>query len=190
VITGFYPDFTVNPGSDGRAVVSRLLSFVPDFLFIEGDKACLVNPLSSDSSAYSYGGAHVIREGRYRQGAMDKNRVQVEGDNAGALILVENFIWDGIQRHYERIACLSDKNLNTVAEAQSRGQAVLREKEIKVLGGTVTVPVNCGQQLYDVIDITDAGAGLDAAKRRVLGLEVVYQPRRGEYSQRIFLGGV
>jgi hypothetical protein len=190
VITGFYPDFTVNPGSDGRAVISRLLSFVPDVFFIEGDKAYLVNPLSGDSSVYSYGGAHFIREGRYRQGAMAKNRVQVEGDNAGALILADTFNWDGIQRHYERIACLSDKNLNTVAGAQSRGQAVLRENEIKASGGTVNVPVNCGQQLYDVIDITDTSAGLDAAKRRVLGLELIYQPRRGEYSQRILLGGV
>jgi hypothetical protein len=190
VITGFYPDFTVHPGDDGRTVIGRLLSFVPDLLFIEGNQAYIVNPLSSDSSIYSYGGAHVIREGRYHRAAMGKNRVQVEGDASGALILADNFNWDEIDRRYDRLSRLGDKNLGTVAKARDRGLAILREMEIGAAGGTIIVPVNCGQQIYDVIDITDAPAGLDAAKRRVLGLVLVYQPRRGEYSQRLLLGGV
>jgi hypothetical protein len=44
--------------------------------------------------------------------------------------------------------------------------------------------------MYDVIDITDAGAGLTAAKRRVAGMEISYRPRRGEYIQEILLGGL
>jgi hypothetical protein len=56
-----------------------LLSFVPDVLFIEGNKAYLVNPLSSDISVYSYGQSHPIIEGRYLSGVWDINRVQVEG---------------------------------------------------------------------------------------------------------------
>jgi hypothetical protein len=190
MITGFYPDFTVNPGDDGRAVIGRLLSFVPDLLFIEGDTAWLINPLADDSSVYSYGGTHVIREARYRRGAMDRNRILVEGDNGGTLILADNFNWDEISRCYDRPGSLVDKNLGTLAEAQARGQAVLRKMEINAVGGTIVTPVNCGQQLYDVIDITDTMAGLDAAKRRVLGLKLVYQPRRGEYIQHIQLGGV
>jgi len=190
VITGFYPDFTVSPGNDGRTLIGRLLSFVPDVLFIEGNKAYLVNPQSSDSAVYSYGTGHVIHQGRYRQGGMDRNRVQVEGDVSGALILADNFNWGEIGRRYDRLSRVADKNLGTVAKAKDRGAAVLREMEIGVVGGEITVPVNCGQQLYDVIDITDAPAGLAAARRRVLGLGLVYQPRRGEYSQRILLGGV
>jgi hypothetical protein len=62
--------------------------------------------------------------------------------------------------------------------------------EIAAAGGEITVPVNCGQQLCDVIDITDVPAGLNAATRRVLSMVLVYQPRKGEYSQRILLGGV
>lgn len=56
--------------------------------------------------------------------------------------------------------------------------------------GVIIAPVNCGQQLYDVIDVTDARAGLSAARRRVLGLELVYRARRGEYFQRLRLGAV
>ena len=50
------------------------------------------------------------------------------------------------------------------------------------------MPVNCGQQLYDVIDITDSGAGLDAEKKRVLGMVLTYNPSRGQYEQRLLLG--
>ena len=187
VITGFYPDFTVSPDNDGRAVIQKLLSFVPDVLFIEGNKAYIVNPLSSDSSVYSYGGEHQIREGRYRQGAWGMNRVQVEGYDAGAgeLILADSFAWDEIDRLYDRLRQVDDRNLGTVAEAQQRGQAYLRQAEIEAAGGSILVPVNCGQQLYDVIDVTDARAGLDAEKKRVLGLVLVYHPQRGEYSQRL-----
>lgn len=189
VITGFYPDFTVSPGNDGRTLIGRLLSFAPDVLFIEGNKAYLVNPQTSDASVYSYGAAHVIREGRYRRGGLDKNRVLVEGDASGALVLADNFNWDEIGRRYDRLSRVGDKNLGTVAKAKDRGAAVLREMEIGATEGEVTMPVNCGQQLYDVIDVTDAAAGLEAIKRRVLGLGLVYQPRRGEYSQRLLLGG-
>jgi hypothetical protein len=121
---------------------------------------------------------------------MGKNRVQVEGDAGGALVLADNFTWDEIDGLYDRLSRLGDKNLGTVAEAKDRGQAVLREMEIKAVGGMMVTPVNCGQQMYDVIDITDEKAGLDAARKRVLGLVLIYQPRRGEYSQRILLGGV
>ncbi len=190
VITGFYPDFTVHPGDDGRTVIGRLLSFVPDLLFIEGNNAYIVNPLSSDSSVYSYGIEHVITEGRYQRAAPGKNRVQVEGDASGVLVLADNFNWDEIDRRYDRLSQVGDKNLGTVAEAHDRGLAILREMEIEAVGGTIVIPVNCGQQLCDVIDITDAPAGLDASKRRVLGLVLVYQPRRGEYRQRLLLGGV
>ncbi len=47
-----------------------------------------------------------------------------------------------------------------------------------------------GQQLYDVIDITDSRAGLSAAKRRVVGMALTYNTIRGEYVQRLELGGV
>jgi len=192
VITGFYPDFTVNPDNDGRAVIQKLLSFVPDVLFIEGHKAYIVNPLPSDSSVYSYGGEHQILEGRYQRRAWGLNRVQVEGYDTGSdeLILVDSFAWDEIVRLYDRLKQVDDRNLGTVAEAQQRGQAYLRQAEIESSGSSILVPVNCGQQLYDVIDVTDARAGLDAEKKRVLGLVLVYHPQRGEYSQRLSLGAV
>ena len=189
IMTGFYPDFTINPENSGEAVIRKLLSFVPDLLFIEGNTAYIVNPLAADESVYSYGGEHRLYEGRYAQGAMRVNRVQVEGYDDG-LILAESFDWEEIDKLRDRLVQVGDRNIGTVAEAQQRGQAVLRNTEIDAARGAIIVPVNCGQQLYDVVDITDARAGLDEEEMRVTGIILVYSPRQGEYRQRLSLGAV
>jgi hypothetical protein len=189
VITGFYPDFTVSPGDSGREVIIKLLSFVPDLLFIEGNTACLVNPLADDDATYSYGDDHRIFEGTYRRAALKTNRVQVEGYDTGR-ILVDSFEWDELERSCERLRQVEDRNLNTADEAEQRGQAYLRRMEIEAEGGSVLIPVNCGQQLYDVIEITDERAGLDSAVKRVRSIVLGYYPRRGEYRQRLNLGAV
>jgi hypothetical protein len=192
VITGYYPDFTIHPNNQGNAVIGRLLSFVPDVLFVEGNKAYMVNPQSSDGSAYSYGQAHPIFEGRYQQGAWELNRVQVEGyDPIGdERILKDTFAWSQISKLHDRLNQLEDRNIDTVTEAEQRGEAYLREAEIGAGGGAIRIPVNCGQQLYDVVDITDSRAGLSAEKKRVLGLSLIYNPGHGEYEQRLSLGAV
>jgi hypothetical protein len=192
VMTGYYPDFTINPNNRGETVMTKLLSFVPDVLFIEGNKAYIVNPLATDSSVYSYGGEHQTLQGRYGKGAWKLNRVQVEGYDtvAEAPIIVDSFSWDEVGKLYDRLRQLEDRNIDSVTKAQQRGEAYLREAEIESAGGTIQIPVNCGQQLYDVIEITDSRAGLTAEKRRVLGLTLLYDPRRGEYEQRLSLGAV
>ena len=191
-ITTFYPDFTINPDNGGDTIVHRLLSFVPDVLFVEGNKAYLVNPLTADSSVYSYGTTHAILEGRHRQGAWADNRVEVEGYDAvsASPIIYNAFAWDEINRLYDKLRRVRDINLSTVARAQARGEAYLREAEIQSAGGVIRVPANCGQQLYDVIDITDSRAGLNAQKRRVLAITLIYNSFRGQYEQWLALGAV
>ncbi len=191
-ITGYYPDFTIHPGNQGDTVIRRLLAFVPDVLFIEGNTAYVVNPQSSDSSYYAYGQTHPIFEGKYRQGAWELNRIQVEGYDpvADGIIVKDTFAWSQIAGVYDRWQQLEDRNIDTTTKAVQRGEAYLREAEIASASGIILVPVHCGQQLYDVIDITDSRAGFVAQKRRVLGLALIYQPGHGQYEQRLSLGGV
>lgn len=188
--TGFYPDFTLSPGDTGEEALRKLLSFVPDVVFIEGSRACAVNPLASDSAVYTYGTGHPVIEGRYVRGAGKVNRVQVEGYAAGSggIILVDSFVWDEIDLVRDRLRQIADRNIGTVEEAAARGEADLRRVEIDSTGGSILVPVNCGQQLYDVVAITDLPAGLGTVKRRVLGMVLDYRPGRGEYRQRLYLG--
>ncbi len=83
-----------------------------------------------------------------------------------------------------------DANLTTSGEAADRADAVQRHAAIDAADGRITVRPNCAQELYDVIDVTDAVAGLTAAKRRVLGLRLRYSAEKGEYTQELDLGGV
>jgi hypothetical protein len=192
IVTGFYPDFTIKPGDRGDAIVSRLLSFVPDVLLLEGNIAYLINPQTTDSSAYSYGTGHAIFEGSYLETALSRNLVEVEGYDpvAEEPIIVSVFDWNEIDRLYHRCRDIEDRNLDTVARARSQGETTLREAEIMAGGGTLRVPVNAGQQLYDVIDITDLRAGLDAEKKRVLKISLVYHPDRAQYEMRLQLSAV
>lgn len=152
----------------------------------------MVNPQSGDGSVYAYGSAHPIIEGSYRKGAWGINRLRVEGyDAAGdAPVIADSFAWGEIARGYDRMGRVEDSNIDTVSGAEQRGEAYLRQAEMESAGGTIRVRVNCGQQLYDVIDITDSRAGLSNEKRRVLGLVLTYHPQRGEYDQRLSLGAV
>ncbi len=189
-MTGYYPDFTIHPGDKGETIISRLLSFVPDVLFIEGNTAYVVNPQASDSSVYSYGASHPIFRGRYQVKAWQPNQVRVEGYNLGEPVIVNSFSWIQITKRYDRLSQVEDRNIDTVAKAQQRGDAYLRQAEIASVAGSLHIPVNCGQQLYDVVDITDSPGGLSAEKRRVLGMTLVYNSRRGEYDEWLSLGAV
>ena len=192
VVTGFYPDFTIHPNDQGTDIIRRLLSFVPDLLFIEGVKAYLVNSQTTDASVYAYGQGHPILQGKYFSGSWQTNQVRIEGyDTASeAPIITDVFSWEQMECFYDRTKQVADRNIGTVAAGQALAGAYLRKAEIESIRGMVRVPVNCGQQLYDVIDITDGRAGLSGAKRRVMGITISYHPDRGEYEQAIVLGGV
>ncbi|HEV8574081.1 MAG TPA: hypothetical protein VGR43_05165 [Dehalococcoidia bacterium] len=59
------------------------------------------------------------------------------------------------------------------------------------MSAEISAPVNCGLELYDVVEVTDAGAGLSASRRRVLGVAMRYSTgERPVYEQRIALGAV
>ena len=190
VLDSFYPDFTIHPGNRGDMVIEKLLSFVPDAFFIEGNRAHLLNPEPSDNSVYSYGTAHAIFEGKYRKVAWELNRIQIEGydSQSGTPIVVDSFSWAEINCPQERLRHLEDRNISSVSQAQERGAAILRQVEMDSVSGAIRIPPNCGQQLYDVIDVTDSRAGLSNEKRRVLGITLVYRPLRGEYEQQLLLG--
>jgi hypothetical protein len=192
VLDSYYPEFVINPGSQGDAVVRRLLSFVPDVIFIEGAKAYLVNPVADDSSVYAYGTEHAIIEGSYRKGAWEYSRVQVEGYDpvSEEAIISDSFSWSEVDRLYDRLKRLEDGNIGSVSQAEQRAGAYLRQAEIEAASGTIRIPPNCGQQLYDVIELSDTRVGFESEKKRVLGLTLVYNPLRGEYQARLSLGAV
>jgi hypothetical protein len=182
-----YPAFTIHPGESGLTAVQRLLAFVPDVIYLRGEFAFLKEPLASEASAYAYGTDHELLSGRYRAGAAEVNRAQV----FGSAVFAERLDWPGVEAVYDRLAQVQDLNLTSVAQAEDRGDAVLRGAALAAANGEIAVPANCGQELYDVIEVTDALAGLSAAKLRVHGLDLRYSTgERSAYEHRLALGGV
>ena len=180
------PAFTVHAGESSLTAVRRVLRPVQDVMFQRAEVAFLKNPLATEAVAYSYGTDHVLLAGRYLDVAPPSNRAQVFGEG----VFAEAFDWPRIQESYDRTTQVIDANLTTAGEAADRADAVLRGAAIDAIDGRITVRPNCAQELYDVIDVTDATAGLDAAKRRVLGLRLRYSAQKGEYTQELELGGV
>ena len=183
-IASLKPAFTVQPGDDGLTAVRRLLAMVPDVVRVSGEYGYVINPTATQSVDYAYGADHAILSGRYETLASALNRVQV----FGAGLMVEDFDWSSVGDLYDRLRQVHDTNLATVGAAQDRADAVQREQEMAAQGGAMAVPANCGQELYDVISVTDAAAGLSAATRRVLGLRLEYQRARPSPAYRTRLG--
>ena len=185
-ITDLEPAFTIMPGESGKTAVLRLLSIVEEVLFFRGNYGYLRYPQDSDATDYEYGTDHSILEGEYSQQAKAINRAQVFGDE----VFTEDWDWPEIELVLDILGQAQDLNLDTEARAHARGQAMLRDAEIHAGAGQITVPLNCGQELYDVVEITDQRAGLSAAKRRGLALQHTYAPSKGTYVLRIALGAV
>jgi hypothetical protein len=181
------PAFTVHPGQSALDAVRRLLRTVPDVVFVRGEFAFLKEPLASEASSYAYGAAHRIHAGAHEDEAPSASRVQVHG----AGVFAERFDWPAVQTANDRLVEVIDTNVTTQTQAEDRAEAELRRAGIEAQTGEIAVPVNCGQELYDVVEVTDAVAGLSAAKRRVLGLDLRYSTgKRPVYEQRVTLGGV
>jgi hypothetical protein len=160
----------------------------PDVLFFRGDLAYVKNPQAGDAADYAFGAEHPILRGRYASLRPPANRAQVFGDGP----FVEGFDWPDIEDAYDRVRQTHDLNLDTVALAQDRAAAELRHLAMASQGGFLVAPPNCGQELYDVVAITDPSAGLSSANRRVVGLNLRYV-RGGPapaYEQRLTLGAV
>jgi hypothetical protein len=189
-IAGFYPDFTIHPGENGKTTVRALLSFIPDVIFIEGDQAYLLDPHADDGPVYRYASQgsnfQPILEGRYRTSSRQTNRVKVQGSG----VLVESFDWADIQRSGDILDSVEDSNILNSDMARARAEAVFRKAEIETVSALIRVPVNCGQQLYDVISITDPVLGLSEVRRRILGISFSFVPSKAEYEQKLILGGV
>jgi hypothetical protein len=186
-VTSFSPAFTIQPAESGKAAVSRLLAMVPDVLLISGENGYLVNPTATQATDYEYGVDHAILKGRYGFRPASFNRAQVFGQG----LMVEDFDWTSAGDVYDRLHQVHDRNLTSTAAAQDRADALLRHEEMRALDDEVVVPVNCGQELYDVAEVTDPGAGLASARRRVLAMNLRYvRDRPAAYEMRLRLGAV
>jgi len=186
-INNFYPDFTVNPGTQGDSAIRRLLSFVPDKLVFRGQEAFTKNPLASESSCYSYGTDHAILTGNYCEQVFTSRARAIGRDSGDNRILEEALDWDLLALAIDQLEQDYDPNLQTAARAQERADAILRQMSLRAERGNLVVPTNVGQELLDVVEVTDERCGISEEKYRVLAIQTDYDRRQGIYTQRLAL---
>lgn len=178
------PAFVVHPGESALHAVRRLLAMVPDVVQMWREFATLMEPLASQAASFAYGTDYRILGGRYADASPSSNRAQAFGLN----VFAEAFDWPAIATQYDRVAQAVDRNVTTQTQAEDRAEALLRQALAGTQTGEITAPVNCGLELWDVIEVTDALAGLSAVKKRVAAIDLRYSTgERPGYEQRLTL---
>jgi len=186
-INNFYPDFTVNPGTRGDSAIRKLLSFVPDQLVFRGQEAFTKNPLASESSCYSYGTDHVILAGNYCKQVFTSRARAIGRDTEDNRILEEAQDWELLQLAIDILEQDYDPNLQDATRTQERADAIIRTATQEAQGGQITVGANVGQELLDVVEVTDERCGISGEKYRVQAIQTDYDRRQGIYTQRLAL---
>lgn len=183
-VSNLQPAFVIQPGESALHAVRRLLEMVPDVIFLRREFATLTEPLASQAASFAYGDDYRIYAGRYADASPGSNRAQAFGLN----VFAETFGWPSIGEEYDRLGQAIDRSLTTATQVQDRADALLRRALTSATTGEITVAVNCGLELWDVIEVTDPLAGLSAAKKRVSGIELRYSTgERPAYEQRLTL---
>ena len=188
-LTTHLPAFTIHPSSDGAQALRRIMDSVPDVILFQGATAAIKYLQDTDPVDYSYGTDHPSLRGSYASAASRYNRIQTYGNG----IMAEAFSWPDLDMVTDRLLQVHDMNLDTQQKAQERSDSLLESEERTVLTGSAEVPVNCGQELYDLVEVTDGRCGLSAAKRRIIGINLRYSRspgRKPRYAQVLSLGGV
>jgi hypothetical protein len=188
LLTSLTPAFTVHPGEDAATAVDRLLRSLPDVLRFKSDaSATVIHPQEGDDTDYAYGTAHVVLGGSHQPALSGVNWVQVYGSGLAA----QEFLWEDMAAIYDRLVQVHDLNLSTQADAEGRAATVLRRAALETPRGALTVPVHCGQELYDVVEVTDPRLGLEAEAFRVVGIETRFRRAdRAVYAQDLRLSAV
>lgn len=185
---------TVDEGESLAAALRRCLRAVgvyvrfwreQDAAHADPVRAAALSPTPDDASIYSYGdGAHPLWRAQYGgAGGQVINDVEVYGEGAygQATDFAHLTAWGK-----RLVAKVHDRTLATAATCDARAARVLEEEQRRALGGWLEAPVNVGQEVMDVIDVTDATAGLSGRRYRVRALTFTYDGRR--FASRLELG--
>ena len=190
-ILNFQPEFSLVPGQRGDTAIRRLLAMVPDMLVFRGQDAFVKNPLPAEASCYDYGpDDHPIAAGRYA-GAVTTSRTRAIGRHTvGGVeepVIGDAFDWDLLQL-FDYLVVTYDANLDDPAVAEQRAESMLRSLALEARPATITVPTNVGQELLDVVEITDPRCGIVSDRRRVQNIATVYDRLKLRYDQTMTLG--
>ena len=132
---------------------------------------------------------HVILDARYLTVSPDTNRLLVIGrHDDGYEVFGSHSDSDEIDLVGERLDFIPEPAIPTDSQAAEVAQAVLKKLRLTTNRGVILIPPNCGQELWDVIQVQDSPTAQQAQKYRVIGIRLEYHPRRARYAHTLILG--
>ncbi len=132
---------------------------------------------------------HLILDGRYNIESPETNRLFVIGrDVYGNPVYGQAHDSGESALVGERLDFQQELAIPTEAQAADVASAVLAKMRLGKQRGVILIPYNCGQELWDVVELTDKGANQEAVKYRVVGLRFEYNSRQARYEHRLILG--
>lgn len=185
--SGVTPSFTVQPGDSGYEAALRALALLADRVRMRSlATAQIFEPMAGDGPDYEFGVAHPVRRLRASVEAPGVSQVAI----IGAGVLAETAAYGDAAHGLGDRVLQRDKSSATAAAASATAEAVLRRLALDADGGELVAPPNCGQELYDVIEIADGFVAPGAVRRRVASIRWRFGRRRGVYEQVLGLGPV
>jgi hypothetical protein len=132
---------------------------------------------------------HIILDGQYATETPQVNRAYIIGRDVNGNPVYGTAI-DSTELGLvgERLDFRQDLSIPTEALAGDVAQAVLAKMRLMSKRGWILIPPNCGQELWDVVQVTDAGANQPLVNFRVVGIRFEYNPKEARYEHKLILG--
>jgi len=132
---------------------------------------------------------HVILGGSYITESPETNRAYVIGRDQYGNPVFGSAV-DSIELGLvgERLDFQQELAIPTTAQAGAMADAILSKIRLTGKSGVILIPPNCGQELFDVVEINDSKGNQSAVKFRVVGIRFEYSPRQARYYHKLTLG--
>jgi hypothetical protein len=132
---------------------------------------------------------HVILDGQYITESPNINRAYIIGRDAyGNPVYGEAHDSAESSLLGERLDFTQELAIPTTAQAGDVASAILAKMRLTGKGGVILIPPNCGQELFDVVQVSDSMANQAAVTFRVVGIRFEYNPKQARYYHKLILG--
>ena len=146
---------------------------------------------SVSSVDYTYDGDHAFFSGFVSEGPIIPNKITYANEAPGGPTPAVGSDTDGTSAAsigtIEEVVV--DLNIADATEATTRAQRAIKRLKRNVTTGRDVVPMNCGQEVWDVVQVQDARSG-KTYTGIVSKLLRTYQPENERYDLGISMGGV
>jgi len=189
-VTALTPAFALRPGQTVLGGVRDLLALVEDSLRCTGERLYVVWPQASDASVYSYGvsgDVHLIAGVTHVQRSRPTH-LTAHGVGASGAAIYGEVLDVAAQEGFYVTRTAQTRAVTSATEAGYVAGALAREAAVAGRGDGLTARANVGQELWDVVDVTDPWAGYAASKRRVVDLRLSYWRQPFRYETELVMG--